>query len=278
MGKVLRADGSVKSSVLPYLRVSTEDKGQDPKRQLLSIASWAEREDFQLLGPEEDIGTSASKVPALERPFFIRACERAQAARAAGLIIETPDRFSRMDPMLAVWEFVEVEKRFGLDIYFACVPLSYQATPMGRLVIFLQMASSHQWVIDHTAKVVSGMLRKKAEGAKFGRKPKNLRADELDQVKELRRKDRKEGQKGWETIAVIINEQRGVHRLTDKKEAKEQGVSSGSLRRMATQGLFGSDEMRREDRKGGTPDETDSSPSRASDQPADILPSGGGGT
>src|SRR5438093_11174406 len=103
--RVLRADGSVRPSVLPYLRVSTDDKGQDPKRQLSSIGGWAEREEFQLLEPEEDIGTSASKVPALERPFFIRACERAEAAGAAGLIIETPDRFSRMDPMLAVWAF-----------------------------------------------------------------------------------------------------------------------------------------------------------------------------
>jgi len=43
--------------------------------------------------------------------------------------------------------------------------------------------------------------------------------------------------------------------MTDKKAAKEKGVSSGSLRRMAKDGDFGPEEMRR----CGVPDEIISS-------------------
>lgn len=253
MTSVLLPDGSVRPALVPYLRVSTDDKGQDPKRQLASIAPWAEREGFMLLPPEEDEGTSASKVPALERPVFISACKRASAAQARGVVLEDPSRFSRMDPMLAVWEMMEVRFRYGLEVYFTCVPLSFQTSPWGRLMVFMQMGQAHQWVVEHTQKTVSGMERRRAQGVRFGRKPKDITDDELLYV--VRR--RAEGA-GFEKLAVEINEMRGVHLLTDKAVAYRRQISSGVLRRLDAEGRF------------GQPDETLSVQSQ--DLPAETFP------
>lgn len=217
---------------VPYVRVSTDDKGQDPARQLDVIRPWAAREGFGLLKPEEDIGTSGSKVPPLQRPKFLKACERAKAAGAEAILVEMPDRFSRQDPELAIWEKVEVRRIFGLEIYFACFPREFQVTPMGRSMITLQHAAAHMWVVDHTAKVVSGMARGKARGVKYGRKPKELTEAEIDRVLALRESS------GWEKIAMTINKERGLLELTDKKRARERGISSGSLRRMDREGIF----------------------------------------
>ena len=218
---------------MPYLRVSTDDKGQDPQRQYDVIRPWADREGYALLAPESDIGTSGSKVPPLSRPNFMTACERARAAGAECILVEMPDRFSRQDPELAIWEKVEVRRRFGLEVFFACFPREFQVTPMGRCMITLQLAAANMWVVDHTAKVVSGMARGKARGVKYGRKPKQLAEHERNLVLQLR----DEGL-GWEKIAVEINKARGLLERTDKKRAREAGVSSGSLRRMDREGLF----------------------------------------
>jgi DNA invertase Pin-like site-specific DNA recombinase len=48
-------------SALPYLRVSTDDRGQDAERQLEVIRPWAAREGVTLLDAVPDEGTSASK-------------------------------------------------------------------------------------------------------------------------------------------------------------------------------------------------------------------------
>lgn len=213
--------------------MSTDDKGQDPQRQYDVIRPWADREGYALLAPESDIGTSGSKVPPLARERFLAACERAKAAGAECIVVEMPDRFSRQDPELAIWEKVEVRRRFGLEVFFACFPREFQVTPMGRCMITLQLAAANMWVVDHTAKVVSGMARGKARGVKYGRKPKELAAHEVALVYELRAKNF-----GWEKIAIRINGDRGLLTHTDKKKARELGVSSGSLRRMEREGAF----------------------------------------
>jgi hypothetical protein len=69
---------------VPYLRVSTDDKGQDPKRQLEVIRPWAEREGVTLLDAVLDEGTSATKTNPFERKKFLGACERANRCRCRG--------------------------------------------------------------------------------------------------------------------------------------------------------------------------------------------------
>lgn len=215
---------------VPYLRVSTDDKGQDPDRQLHLIKPWADREGLILLKPAVDNGTSGSKIPALKRPVFLEACERAKAAGAEAIVMEVPDRFSRQDPDVAIWEKVEVERRYGLKLYFACMTLDMQTSPMGKVFLVMQQTSGYIWVEDHRKKVLSGNERARARGQKLGRKPKEIALEEVPVIEQWR----KDGH-GWETVANLLNELRGVHRLTDKKVAKARSISASALKRWDAQ-------------------------------------------
>ena len=214
--------------LIPYYRVSTDDKGQRPERQAEVCQPWAEREGFVLLGEEIDNGTSASKVLALDRDKFVKACERAKAARAEGVLLEDPSRFSRMDPFRAIWEVVEVKDRYGLEVYFASDSLASQATFAGKIVIFLKFALAHEWVLSHTAKVESGMRLSQLRGVKFGRKPKDETFTEDDWlfIEEQRAKG-----VGYDSVALMLNERRGVNTMTDRAKAKRLGITKSSLRR-----------------------------------------------
>lgn len=213
--------------LVPYLRVSTDDKGQDPERQMLAIAPWAAREGYTLLEPAIDNGTSASKIPALKRPIFLEACERAKAARAS-IIMEGPDHFSRQDPDVAVWEKVEVERRYGVPLYFACMDLAMQSSPLGKVFLFFHQATGHIWVEEHRKKVLSGNVRARARGQRLGRAPKVVSFEEEQQIEAWRAV---EPPVGWETIANRVSLQRVPNPLTDKKEERRRKISASALKR-----------------------------------------------
>jgi predicted site-specific integrase-resolvase len=73
---------------VPYLRVSTDDKGQDPVRQMEVIAPWAAREGIELLAAVIDEGTSASKTNPFERERFLRVFPRLDLRRERSLSLE----------------------------------------------------------------------------------------------------------------------------------------------------------------------------------------------
>lgn len=211
--------------LIPYLRVSTDDKGQDPGRQMLAIAPWAQREGYTLLEPEVDEGTSASKVPALKRPIFLAACERAKAARAA-LVMEGPDRFSRQDPDVAVWEKVEVERRYGVPMFFACMDRAMQTSPLGKVFLFFHQATGHIWVEEHRKKVLSGNVRARARGVRLGRAPKEIAFEEVALIDGWRAE-----KLGWETVANKLTFHRIGEGLTDKKVERQRKISASALKR-----------------------------------------------
>lgn len=213
---------------VPYLRVSTDDKGQDPQRQMIAIGPWAAREGIALLEPAVDEGTSASKVPALKRPIFIEACQRAQAARAS-IVMEVPDRFSRQDPDVAIWEKVEVERRYGVELQFACMSLEMQRTVPGKFMCFMHLGMGHMWVEDHRKKVLSGNVRARQRGQRLGRAPKQVSWEEEQQIVAWR--SEKPEPVGWETIANRISLQRVPVPLTDKKEERRRKISASALKR-----------------------------------------------
>lgn len=212
--------------LMPHYRCSTDDRGQDPLRQDGACRPWATRHGFVLLNPVVDNGTSAFKTLALDRPKFVEACERAKAAGCEGLLLESPDRFSRVDPFRAIWETVEVFDRYGLAIYFASAPLELQTTFAGKLLLFVQLAMSHDWAVGHASKVQLGMEKKKAEGVKFGRKTKDLTPAEWEWFDGEREKGA-----GFDTLTVGLNERRMLSAKTVKEKNSVITLTKTTLRR-----------------------------------------------
>src|SRR4051812_4425249 len=137
-------------TAVPYLRVSTDDKGQHPGRQMEIIRPWAEREGVALLDAVADEGTSASKTNPFERPKFVEAAERARAAGAVAIVVECSDRFSRQGAKLDAWAEVELENRYGLKLYRADKPLEQHGTFMDDTVDALSAGRASEWIKDHS--------------------------------------------------------------------------------------------------------------------------------
>lgn len=77
-----------------YLRVSTEDKGQDPQRQRDVIQAWASREGHSVVEWVRDEGTSGATDP-FQRQMVLEAIELAKEAEAEGIVVENIDRWTR---------------------------------------------------------------------------------------------------------------------------------------------------------------------------------------
>ena len=161
---------------IPYLRVSTDDRGQDPERQLEVIRPlWAAREEVTLLDAEIDEGASATKTNPFERPRFIAACERAKAGGATAIVVEVADRFCRQGAKEDGWAEIELRRRYGLRLLRADKPLDQHGTLVGDVGDALKAEVAREWVREHSKKVRSGMAKAKMDGGHVGRPARSSR-------------------------------------------------------------------------------------------------------
>lgn len=231
------------ATAVPVLRVSTDDKGQDPKRQLDLIQAWAARENVRLLPSVED-SLSGDKTDPWERPGFLQAIEDARDKGAVALVVETVDRLTRRGIEhyhLCVYNLREKEK---LKLWRADQTMAEQESFAGQLVATIQAAMAQQWMERHKKAVRSGIDRARAKGAKFGRKPKQFTQAEMDFIESCLRVPRfiqhknKQGltknpdYRGYKTIAHEVNKMRGAFDVVDKAAQEAKCVSEMTIRRI----------------------------------------------
>ena len=222
---------SEKRPLIAYLRTSTKDKGQDPERQLEKILDWAAREGFEVIGKFIDKGTSASRTNPYERPIFLEACEAARAASAAGIVVETADRFTRQGTYEFGWANVELGRRYGLELYQADIVSAVRSTIAGEIVPAVQAAASHQWVKDQSEKVRAGMARARNRKVRLGRPAKPLSPHELEQVHTWRTNGGLGRRRlGWEKIAHELSKHRDAFSMSDAKAQRRRRIGKTTVR------------------------------------------------
>ena len=210
-----------------YVRVSTDDRGQDPARQLEVIRPWCEREGVLLLDVITDEGTSASKTDPFERKKFLAACARAKAIGATALVVECSDRFSRQGSKIDAWAEVQLERVHGLRLLRADKTLAAHGSMIGNVGDSIHAEGAKAWAVAHGQKVSVGMAKKKRdEGKTWGRPPKPLTPAEVEKVKELRAKG-----DGWRLCAEEVSRMRGRDRVADKDAKRKRSVSHSHVRR-----------------------------------------------
>lgn len=229
--------------LLAYLRVSTDDKGQNPQRQFDVIKTWASTNGVELTGQVPEEGVSGDTDP-LERAGFRAAIEEARFKGATGIVVESPDRFSRggIDAVgVAKWRLQKEER---LDLFFADMTLAEQDGLYGSILRAIKAAMAKEWLDNHRKKVKSGMDRARANGSKFGRKPKQFTDPEIDVIRrELAKpvyRNKKgnsptPGRKGWKGIAHEINTMRGCFEIADPKFREKKMISESTVKRLARQ-------------------------------------------
>ena len=227
----------VRQKMVGYCRVSTEDKGQDPKRQEELLRRWGEVHGIDVVAVVLDEGTSGSVSP-LARPKVRQAIELAKQHGADGIVVETADRWTRGGLEDGVMSRAALMQQHRLSVYCTDMNLGMDRM-LSQIVLAIRDAMAAEWLRTHKARVAQGLRRAKERGwpkGRPGRPPKvPLTLEEIELVK------------GWvavkpgigkATLAHRISQQRGAFEVIDRKVAREREVSSWWLtRQMLAQGI-----------------------------------------
>lgn len=218
--------------LVAYLRVSTDDKGQDPMRQQEVIQAWATQNSHSVLYWSVDEGTSGSISP-LDRPRFNRAIREAKRLGCEGIVVETVDRFTRGGVDDQGYSRTVLMIQHGLKVVYADLPDGMEEW-MEQVFQAILAAAAHAWIEAHKRKVNAGIKRAMAAdwpNGRPGKAPKTpLSPEEWVVVDELIANNT-----GNRLIAVRISQMRGAHEVADAKARKNRMVSENWIRKQRLQ-------------------------------------------
>lgn len=197
-----------------YLRVSTDDKGQNPDRQKDVINEWAKRHGHEIIQWVVDEGTSGATDP-MQRQYAIEAVEAAKALGCQGIAVEAVDRWTRggVEALSVSRFFLRVDH----DLRLICT-----TTPPGMTAEMEEMWDSMMATVARMflsrlrEQIKSGIARAKANGwpnGEPGRKRKPaITPDEWEFVSQ-----RISDGCGVDKIALDLSHRRGAFTVADTK-------------------------------------------------------------
>ena len=160
-----------------YARVSTVDKGQDPKMQLRELREYCQRRGWTITSEYVDVGVSGSKD---SRPQLNKLMSDAKQRRFDAILCWKLDRFGRSLKHLvsALGEFE------ALGVAFVSLRDSFDlTTPAGRLM-FNMVASFAEFERDLIReRVKAGIANRRAKGFRVGRKPVSINSAKLQALR-----------------------------------------------------------------------------------------------
>ena len=214
--------------VVAYLRVSTDDKGQDPGRQRDIIQGWAIREGHEVVAWVSDEGTSGDITP-MQRQKVREAIQEAEEHGAEAIVVEAVDRWTRRGIKDFFGTQFLLEANHGLSLLSATTPPGLTPELQALLQSILAMGAK-EYRDNLRRQIKSGLDRAKRNGWPNGR-PGNPEKDHMTEV-ELRLVEgwMHEGH-GWRELARRLSEARGAFQVADAKARRRLMVSDMWLRR-----------------------------------------------
>ncbi len=149
-----------------YARVSTADKGQDPRVQTLELQEYCQRRGWGVVGGYVDVGISGTKE---KRPELDRLMADAHRRRFDAVLCWKFDRFARSVSHLL--RALETFRSLGIDFISFSEQLD-TSTPMGKMVFTVLGAVAELERSLIVERVRAGMRNARAKGKRIGRPPR----------------------------------------------------------------------------------------------------------
>ena len=149
-----------------YARVSTADKGQDPRVQTLELEEYSQRRGWSIAGEYVDVGISGTKE---KRPELDRLMADAHRRRFDAVLCWKFDRFARSVSHLL--RALETFRALGIDFVSFSEQLD-TSTPTGRMVFTVLGAVAELKRSLIVERVRAGMRNARAKGKRIGRPPR----------------------------------------------------------------------------------------------------------
>ena len=149
-----------------YARVSTADKGQDPRVQTLELQEYCQRRGWSVAGEYVDVGISGTKE---KRPELDRLMADAHRRRFDAVLCWKFDRFARSVSHLL--RALETFRALGIDFVSFSEQLD-TSTPTGKMVFTILGAVAELERSLIVERVRAGMRNARAKGKQIGRPPR----------------------------------------------------------------------------------------------------------
>lgn len=198
-----------------YLRVSTDDKGQDPLRQQDVIQAWADRGGHEVIAWVVDEGTSGGTDP-FQRQRVLEAIDLAEKQGATGIVVESVDRWTREGSQrLGMTEFF-LKLDHDLTLEIADLPPGMDAFTR-EIITGLMAACAKEFRRRLREQIKSGLARAKAHGWPRGRPGRKPKEPFSDKEKALVRGMVLEEGLGVDKVALELSKLRGAWDVADRK-------------------------------------------------------------
>lgn len=149
-----------------YARVSTADKGQDPRVQTFELQEYCQRRGWNIIGEYVDSGISGAKE---NRPELDRLMADAHRRRFDVVLCWKFDRFARSVSHLL--RALETFRTLGIDFVSFSEQLD-TSTPTGKMVFTVLGAVAELERSLIVERVKAGMRNARARGKRIGRPPR----------------------------------------------------------------------------------------------------------
>jgi DNA invertase Pin-like site-specific DNA recombinase len=150
-----------------YARVSTADKGQDPRVQTLELQEYCQRHGWSVAGEYVDVGISGTKE---KRPELDRLMADAHRRRFDAVLCWKFDRFARSVSHLL--KALEIFQTLGIEFISFSEQLD-TSTPTGKMVFTVLGAVAELERSLIVERVRAGMRNARAKGKRIGRRMRN---------------------------------------------------------------------------------------------------------
>ena len=150
-----------------YCRVSTDDKGQDPKVQLLRCQTYCANNNHTIVHELLDEGWSGDTYYA-DRKAGKLLHAAIMRGEVEGIVVFSIDRFSRQDPIKILTQIQEFERQ-GIKIMSVTEPVFDMTSDFAQPMRYLLAWFGNYWLTQHKRKVNSGMEKAKKYGTKSGK-------------------------------------------------------------------------------------------------------------
>ena len=150
-----------------YARVSTDDKEQDPERQLLKCRQYCELHQHTIIGEWQEHHTGDSD------PFRRPEAGKALRSGAEAIIIYSMDRLTRQHPVKVI-RLIQDLKEWGVKVVSVTEPAFNMEHDMSEVMLYLIGWFNNYFLKKLKRDIKSGMEKAKAQGKHIGRPRKHF--------------------------------------------------------------------------------------------------------
>lgn len=166
-----------------YCRVSTDDKGQDPKVQLDKCLQYCELQSHKVMASFMDEGISGDTWY-YDRPKGKELHNLIESNKIEGVVCFSIDRFSRQNPM-KILPLLDHLKNSGVLFISVTEPVFNLESEFSSPMRYMLTWFSNYFLTQHKKKVNAGLDKAKKDGTKSGKPIGRERKTDYSKILEL---------------------------------------------------------------------------------------------